>query len=304
MSQRIRTTVFGLGHAASVYVPALQAHPRFDLVSLASSHPGRAAEIAAQRKISRAFENWHDALEDPQVELVVITSAHPLREEQLRLALANGKHVLVEPPLTDHPARLDAILSAAAKHDRVAAAAFPLRYLSARQALRELVVNGHLGDVHYAAWRHFSVSWRPTGVLHALDALRVTLGAVEGEAVQRIARPRGLLLQMAHAGGAVVSQLAIDGRSATEDFSFTIVGSSRVALIVGERPDGGELHVIEGDVEDEYALRPSPYQRFAAAHRNVPPFMELLDDLALAVDGRESALPGFADAAEAQRIAG
>lgn len=303
MSQAIRTALIGLGRAATVHVPAIQAHPRFALAAVASSRPGRAAEVAAQRQIPRACDDWHEALGDPQIELVVVTSSLSARCAQAQAALAAGKHVLVEPPLAEDADELEALLAQAEHSGRVAAVCFPLRYLPARQALHELVTGGHLGTVHYASWRQFSAAWHPAASLHAVDTLRWTLGAVESEGVQRIDADDASLLQLRHAGGCA-SQLAIDGRAAMEDFAFLVTGTQRAALLVGDHPEVCELHVLEGEVDDEYALRSSPYQRFAAAHRHVPPLMELLDDLAAAIDGKATSLPTLADGAEAQRIAG
>jgi len=303
VTQPIRTAVIGLSHAATVHVPALQAHPRFQLAAVASSRPGRAVEVARQRNVDRACEDWHEALADPSIDLVVAASSVPARTAQIQAALAAGKHVLAEPPLAESIDELDALLAEARRAERVAAACFPLRYLSARQALRELVCNGHLGTVRYASWRQFSATWHPTAPVHAVDTLRWTLGGVEHATVHRLKGDDALYLQCRHAGGCV-TQVVIDGDSPTEDFSFTIAGTGRAAMVIGDHPDVGELHLVAGEVDDEYAVRPSPYQRFAAAHRHVPPMMELLDDLAAAIDGKVSTVPTMADAAEAQRIAG
>jgi len=302
VSQSIGAAVLGLGAAAQVHVPGLQSHARFELVGVASSRPGVAAQVAAERKVRRAYESWRDAIADPEVSLVVISSAPSLRAAQLAAALANDKHVLVEPPVADHPRELDALVHEAGRMGHVAAACLTLRYHPARQALRELVVNGHLGEARNAAWRHLSARWNPSIAVHALDVLRWTLGGADRERVQRLEGEQSLALQMRHFDGCL-SQLALDGRSATEDLTFTVAGTARVAAVLGDAPDDGELHVFEGETDDEYRLRPSRYQRFSAANRRLPAFLELLDDLAAAIDGKTSAVPTLADAAEAQHLA-
>lgn len=298
MSHPIRTAVLGLGRAsAAVYVPAFQAHQRYDLLAVASSRPGRAAEIATARKVPHIYDNWREVISDPRIELVVVASAHAGRAEQVREALANRRHVLTEVPFCGNREEASSVLEAARKGGGVAAAAFPLRYLPAHQALRELIANNHLGSARFAALRQVSGAWHRAAAVHAVDTLCWTLGAVTGE-VQRLEGEQQAILQVRHDGGCA-SQLAVEGRGATEDYAFSVSGTERMAMVVGERPANGELHVIEGDRDDEYALRPSPYQRFAAAHRLVPPLMELLDDLALAIDGKASAVPTLAGAADA-----
>lgn len=301
MNHPIRTVILGLGRtSAAVYVPAFQAHQRYELLAVASSRPGRASEIATARKVPRAYEDWREAIADPRVDLVVIASAQAGRAEQVREALTNRKHVLTDVPFCGDSEEASSVLEAALKSGTVAAAAFPQRYLSAHQALRELLANNHLGSARVAALRHVSGAWHRAAAVHAVDALCWTLGSAIGE-VQRLDGEQQAILQMRHDGGCA-SQLAVEGRGATEDYSFSVSGTERMAMVVGERPESGELHVIEGDRDDEYALRPSPYQRFAAAHRLVPPLMELLDDLALAVEGKASAVPTIADAADAMEI--
>ncbi|MEO6834755.1 MAG: Gfo/Idh/MocA family oxidoreductase, partial [Candidatus Tumulicola sp.] len=67
-----RIGIVGAGFGVSSHLPALLAHPRFDVVALAS--PSSAARIAAERGIPNAFASCAEMLAGCKLDAVTIAS--------------------------------------------------------------------------------------------------------------------------------------------------------------------------------------------------------------------------------------
>ena len=60
---------------------------------------------------ARAFEQWHDLLELPNVEIVIVSTLHDSLAEITLAAIRAGKHVLVEKPAARSAGELDEIIA-------------------------------------------------------------------------------------------------------------------------------------------------------------------------------------------------
>ncbi len=103
MAAPIRVGLIGVnpdqGWAAHTHLPALQALPQFELTAV-STTSRETAEFAAQRfGASLAFDNAHDLVTHPDVELVTVAVKVPHHRELVLAALEAGKHVYCEWPL-------------------------------------------------------------------------------------------------------------------------------------------------------------------------------------------------------------
>ena len=71
-----------------------------DVVAVGSRRADAAAAFAAEFDIPHAHGSYEDLVADPDVDIVYISTPHPLHAENAILALEAGKHVLVEKPFT------------------------------------------------------------------------------------------------------------------------------------------------------------------------------------------------------------
>ncbi|HEY0798150.1 MAG TPA: Gfo/Idh/MocA family oxidoreductase, partial [Candidatus Baltobacteraceae bacterium] len=144
-SKRLRVGVVGSGFGATVHVPAFQAHPRFEVVAIAS--PSRANAIAAERGIAHSFPSCAQMVAGVELDVVSIASPPVHHHEDVLAALARGKHVLCEKPFALNLTQAEELYAAAQRAGTVCALAFEFRYLPERIATRELISNGHLGPL-------------------------------------------------------------------------------------------------------------------------------------------------------------
>jgi len=89
---------------------------------------------------------WGDA----EIEAVVIATPAPTHYELVKAALAAGKHVLVEKPLTLCSREARELADLAQAQDRILMVGHTFEYNPAVLKVKELLDQGQLGDVYYA----------------------------------------------------------------------------------------------------------------------------------------------------------
>src|SRR5690349_12433491 len=96
----MRLAVAGLGWWGKQIVRSLARSARFELLyGVDPAPPADAAELVRELNMKLATE-LAPVLRDPAVEGIVLATPHALHEEQILAALAAGKNVFCEKPLT------------------------------------------------------------------------------------------------------------------------------------------------------------------------------------------------------------
>ncbi len=98
-------------------LPTFLADPRVRLVAASDPLPGPRARFAADFG-GRAYDTVAPLCADPDVDVVYVATPHGLHAEHACLALAHGKHVLVEKPMAVSLADCTAMIDAAARARR------------------------------------------------------------------------------------------------------------------------------------------------------------------------------------------
>jgi xylose dehydrogenase (NAD/NADP) len=119
--------------------------PELEVLAVASRGEERASRYAREHGIERAYGGYDELLADTDVEAVYISLPNSLHLEWSRRALAAGKHVLCEKPLSRRAADVEAIFDLAAREDRLLMEAFMYRHNPQTARLVELVQSGAIG---------------------------------------------------------------------------------------------------------------------------------------------------------------
>nr|WTB28359.1 Gfo/Idh/MocA family oxidoreductase [Streptomyces sp. NBC_00830]WTB35723.1 Gfo/Idh/MocA family oxidoreductase [Streptomyces sp. NBC_00830] len=151
-------------------VPALADTGRFDLVAVASRTGEKAARYAA-RFGGTPVTGYAALLERDDIDAVHIPLPPGLRAEWIERALAAGKHVLAEKPLTTSLADTARLVAAARAAGLVLWEDFAFVHHPQHAAVRRLVADGTIGELR-AASLAFTVPPRPEGDIR----LRADLG--------------------------------------------------------------------------------------------------------------------------------
>jgi predicted dehydrogenase len=107
-------------------------------------------ELASARyPYIRTSTDHRDLINDPQIDAVVIATTVDSHFDLANGALAAGKHVLVEKPLTSSSEQAQRLIDAAARRGLVLMVDHTFVYTPAVMKMRELTVAGELGDLYY-----------------------------------------------------------------------------------------------------------------------------------------------------------
>ncbi|MBA3417747.1 MAG: Gfo/Idh/MocA family protein [Geodermatophilaceae bacterium] len=143
----LRWGVLGPGRIAHVFVEALARHTVQRVVAVGSRSADRADAFAAAHDIPRAHKSYDALAADPGVDVVYVASPTGQHHEHALLALAAGKHVLVEKSFSRTAAEAGEMVAAARAADVVLLEAMWTRFLPHIDVVRQLVRDGVLGEI-------------------------------------------------------------------------------------------------------------------------------------------------------------
>ena len=111
---KIRVGIIGAGGWAKYgHIPALRALEQFQVVAVSSRKQETADETAAQFKIPHAFADEQALIDHPDVDLVAVVAPAPEHARLPKAAIAAGKDIYSEWPLTTSTAESKELLSLA-----------------------------------------------------------------------------------------------------------------------------------------------------------------------------------------------
>jgi hypothetical protein len=152
--QPLGVAVIGTGFGQAIHIPALHHAAKTQGVAVYHRDLSRAKAIADQHQIPYAFNSLEKLLAQPEVEAVTIATPPFLHYDMARQAIAAGKHVLLEKPLTLNVQETVNLFHQAQQKKAIVMPDFEFRFVPAWQYLAELLAEGLLGKL-----RLIKVDW-------------------------------------------------------------------------------------------------------------------------------------------------
>lgn len=146
------------------------------VAAVGSRTPERAEAFAAEHHIPTAHGSWQELVDDPAVDAVYIATPHPAHVEPALLALAAGKHVLVEKPFTLNAPEAESIVRLAEERGLVALEAMWTRFMPHMLEIHAALKSGEIGDPQVLIVEHSQAL--PTDPAHRLNAPELGGGAL------------------------------------------------------------------------------------------------------------------------------
>lgn len=143
----LRWGVLAPGGIAGDWTTTLHAHTDQRVVAVASRSLERAQRFAATHCIERAYGGYEQLLADPGVDVVYIAAPHSEHLALGLMAIAAGKHVLIEKPIGVNAAQAREIAEAAGTASVFAMEAMWSRFLPQTTVIAQLLAADDLGDV-------------------------------------------------------------------------------------------------------------------------------------------------------------
>lgn len=142
------------GRIASAFVDALAKHTEQVVVACGSRSLERTQAFAKTHRIARAYGSYEQLVSDPEVDAIYVASVHSRHAEHALLAIAAGKHVLVEKAFTRTAAEAEAVVAAARAADVTAMEAMWTRFLPHTDVIRQALNDGLLGEIETVVADH------------------------------------------------------------------------------------------------------------------------------------------------------
>ena len=145
---KIRVGIIGAGRVGiDWHLPDILAAGG-EVIALADSVPGRAARLAAQTGVPRAFDDYQELLAMPEVDVVAVTTPPVSHAEIAIAALKAGKHVYMEKPPTMNAAEMIRVAEAARQSGQLLISGSNRIFEPEVQALKRRIDAGELGEIY------------------------------------------------------------------------------------------------------------------------------------------------------------
>jgi D-xylose 1-dehydrogenase (NADP+, D-xylono-1,5-lactone-forming) len=181
-----------------------------DVVAVASRDRARAEAYAREHGIERAHGSYEALIEDPEVDAVYVSLPNSLHVEWTLQALAAGKHVLCEKPMSRRADAVEDAFELAERQGLVLSEGFMWRHHPQTATLVQLVAAGAVGrlrlvraafgfqlaDVHGADDTRFRPELDGGSLMdvgcYCLSAIRLLAGAPERVYGEQVVGPSGV----------------------------------------------------------------------------------------------------------------
>lgn len=143
----LRWGMLGTGWIAERFVEALHTHTRQRVVAVGSRTAEKGSQFAADHGIERSVVGYEGVAADPEVDVVYVATPHSEHCDNALLAIAAGKHVLIEKAFTRNLAEATEVVAAARAAGVAAMEAMWTRFLPHMDVVRQVLADGGLGQL-------------------------------------------------------------------------------------------------------------------------------------------------------------
>jgi predicted dehydrogenase len=145
----IRIGVIGYGYWGPNLVRNFSEIPEAQVVAVSDLDPKRLNLVKARYSAITTTTDYQTLLSDPTIDAIAIATPVSSHYDLASQALAAGKHVFVEKPLTETAKQAESLIAEAEKRNLVLHVDHTFIYTGAVRKIRELVEKGDLGDLYY-----------------------------------------------------------------------------------------------------------------------------------------------------------
>lgn len=145
--ERIKCAVIGLGWFGEHHVDTLNSLPLADLTAVCTRTESRLKEIAEKYGVKKTYTDYKELLNDPEIEMVTITTHTKDHLVPAIDALKAGKHVFLEKPMSDTSENCKKIIAEVKKTDKCFMVGHICRFDTAYALAKEEIEAGNIGTI-------------------------------------------------------------------------------------------------------------------------------------------------------------
>lgn len=148
MASNIRTGIIGYGLSGRVFhAPFIDVVEGYELSMISTAHPERKALAQERYPSATIVPGGEDIINNPNIDLVIVTSPNTDHFRWAKEALLAGKHAVVEKPFTVDTAEADELIEIAKKQNKVLTVYHNRRFTSDTKTVKKLLDSGLLGEI-------------------------------------------------------------------------------------------------------------------------------------------------------------
>ncbi|MDO5147344.1 MAG: Gfo/Idh/MocA family oxidoreductase [Eubacteriales bacterium] len=162
--KELNWTVLGTGVIANQMAQALHSMGK-PLYGVANRTYEKAVAFAQKYQVGKIFPTYESVFDDPEVDIVYITTPHNTHYPFMKAALEHGKHLFVEKSITLNSRELSEMRELAEKKHLVLAEAMTIWHMPLYKKLWSIVDSGRLGKVqmitmNFGSFKEYDMSNR------------------------------------------------------------------------------------------------------------------------------------------------
>ncbi len=148
MSNIIRTGIIGYGLSGRVFhAPFVDVVDGYELTKISTGKPENIKIINERYPSTVVVPGGQEIINDPDIDLVIVTSPNTDHFRWAKEALLAGKHTMVEKPFTVTVAEADELIALSKKQGKILTVYHNRRFTSDTKTVKKLLDSGLLGDV-------------------------------------------------------------------------------------------------------------------------------------------------------------
>ncbi len=166
MQNLIRTGIIGYGLSGRVFhAPFIDVVEGFDLAKISTGNPQAIKMIEERYPATTVVPDGNGIINDPEIDLVIVTSPNTDHFRWAREALLAGKHAIVEKPFTVNVQEADELIELAKKQKKILTVYHNRRFTSDTKTVKKILESGILGEVrdYESHFDRFRAEPRPGG---------------------------------------------------------------------------------------------------------------------------------------------
>lgn len=243
----VRIAVLGAGNMGSQHARLLASFPDVELVAIADRDAALCSVVAKQFRIPKQYADVRTLLRMEKPDAVTIALPTAYHCNAALAALAQGSHVLVEKPIAHTIADAEAMIAAAAKHQRVFAIGHVERFNPMIAELKHRLVRGELGDPYLI--NTVRIGPYPKRLFGQVDGALIDLASHDADIIQYLLGPiTQVYAQLLMSGKQDIYAKALFRIEARN----TINGSSEFSWVSPQRVRKIEIYGTKGIFAGDY----------------------------------------------------
>lgn len=146
--EKLKVGIIGAGRIGQVHAKSITYHiPQAEIVAISDIYVEGAKKVAAELGIPNAYEDYHEILNNPEIDAVLICSSTDTHADIACEAAEAGKHIFCEKPVDLTIAKIKKVIAAVEKAGVKLQIGFNRRYDHNFAEIKRLANEGKLGDL-------------------------------------------------------------------------------------------------------------------------------------------------------------